>query len=56
MIDDCWLVVPSTFLRSCIASKKKIICIEQNTQAYFESEVTICAQTCFEHCWDWAAN
>jgi hypothetical protein len=25
-----------------------IICIQQNTQAYFQSEGTICAQACFK--------
>jgi hypothetical protein len=42
------LVVPSIFLRICIASKKIIIFIQQNAQAYFKGEVTICAQGHFK--------
>jgi hypothetical protein len=42
------LVVPSTFLRSCEGIKKIIIYIQQNTQAYFQSEVTICAPAHFK--------
>jgi hypothetical protein len=60
VIADWWLVVPSMFLRSCNAIKIIIICIQQNTQAYFQSGANeLCSslfQACSEHCWDWAAN
>ncbi len=59
MIADCWLVVSSTFLRSCKTIKSKNVYSTEHSSLFSKWSNDLCSssfQACFEHCWNQAAN